>query len=284
MPAAEDGFDGVGPGSTELVELLEAAQEAAAAGAQVLSARLDPGFADRAAEELAARTKSGEGDWVTAYDLAAEQAVREVLGRLRPRDEVSGEEGGTVRPADWSGLRWSVDPLDGTTNFIRGIVYWATSVAVVDREGNWLAGAVNAPALGKEYTAVRGMGSWLTEGGVHRRLSGPPAGRGGRVFGTGFSYDPQVRAGQLAGFLDEMVDYADLRRLGSAALDLCLVAEGALDGYAEQGLHEHDWAAGALVAEEAGLEVRRPHGSGEQDLPVDEERRRHGWVRAAREP
>ncbi|MDO4920007.1 inositol monophosphatase family protein [Kocuria sp.] len=248
-----DALEGLGPGTDELAELLEVALEAAAAGAQVLRGR------DVSA--LHAVNKSSDGDWVTAYDLAAEEAVSEVLGRRRPFDAVTGEESGTRVPEHRSGVRWSVDPLDGTTNFIRDIVYYATSVAACDEHGNWLVGVVDAPALDRIYFAVAGLGSWVRRDGTDRRLSGPEPARRGALYGTGFSYDAAARREQFGAFLDTMEDFSDMRRLGAASLDLCLVAEGSLDGYSERGLHEHDWAAGALIAQEAGVRVERP------DLP-----------------
>ncbi|CAL8897068.1 inositol monophosphatase [Kocuria varians] len=246
-------LEGLGPGSDELEELLRVALEAAAAGAQVLRGR--------DADALNAVNKSSEGDWVTAFDVAAEDAVSAVLRRRRPYDAVTGEESGTHVPAHRSGVRWSVDPLDGTTNFIRDIVYYATSVAACDEHGNWLVGVVDAPALGRIYYAVAGLGAWVRRDGRDTRLGGPVPGRGGALYGTGFSYDAATRREQFGAFLDTMEHFSDMRRLGAASLDLCMVADGTLDGYSERGLHEHDWAAGALIAHEAGARVERP------DLP-----------------
>lgn len=258
----------------ELVnELLAVAHEAAGAGAKVL--------AGRDAANLEATNKSGDGDWVTSFDVEAEHAVRAVIGRSRPRDAITGEELGTTVAADASGIRWSIDPLDGTTNFIRNIVYYCTSVAAVDAEGNWLAGVVNAPALGRTYWASRGGGAWLREQGHTRALQGPALGRRGAILGTGFSYDEELRTEQVKDFLPLMKGLSDMRRLGSAALDLCMIADGTLDAYGERGLNEHDWAAGALIAEEAGAWVRRP------DLPTaleggpGESERLAAWMAAA---
>ncbi|MDK1360250.1 inositol monophosphatase family protein [Arthrobacter sp. zg-Y1219] len=232
------------------LELLDVAREAAAAGAAVL--------ARRSFEGLNAVNKSAAGDWVTAFDTAAEQAVREVLSSRRPQDTVTGEELEDTVPVHASGIRWSIDPLDGTTNFIRNIVYYATSVAAVNDDGVWLAGVVHAPALVRVYSAARGHGAWLAEHGNVRRLTGPDPERVGKLLGTGFSYDAGVRAEQYAALPELAAGYADVRRLGSAALDLCMVADGTLDGYHERGLNEYDYAAGALIAEEAGVPVLRP--------------------------
>jgi myo-inositol-1(or 4)-monophosphatase len=237
-------------------ELLHVAKQAAEAGAEVLI--------KRDAAILEASNKSADGDWVTAFDIAAEQAIRRIISQSRPHDAITGEEFGTTVPAGASGIRWAIDPLDGTTNFIRNIVYYATSVAVVDSDGEWLAGVVNAPALGRVYWAHRGGGAWLEEHArdghtTLRRLSGPVPGRKGRLLGTGFSYDRLTRRQQVGALLPLMKGFADVRRIGSAALDLCMVADGTLDVYAERGLNEHDWAAGALIAEEAGAWVHRPN-------------------------
>jgi myo-inositol-1(or 4)-monophosphatase len=239
------------------LELLAVARKAAAAGAEVL--------ATRNGEALDVSNKGDAGDWVTAFDVAAENAVRQEIAAARPRDIVTGEEHGTTRPSAPSGYRWSIDPLDGTTNFIRNIVYYATSVAVADSDGVWLAGVVNAPALGRIYYAARGHGAWLEEGGRVTSLQGPPAGRAGQILATGFSYDPAVRTEQAALLGELMEGFADVRRLGSAALDLCLVADGTHDAYGERGLNEHDYSAGALIAEVAGCWVRRPR----LDSPLD---------------
>lgn len=253
-----------------LEHLLTVARRAAAAGAAVLAGRAD-GVLTSA--EGAAETKSSGSDWVTEFDVAAERAVRSVLAAERPNDIVTGEEQGTSRVAEPSGFRWSIDPLDGTTNFIRDIVYYATSVAVADEDGQWLAGVVNAPALGREYWAVRGGGAWRLDAargragdeghreGWPRRLDGPTPGRaddGSAILATGFSYEPAIRAEQAVALTGLMDGFGDMRRLGSAALDLCLVADGTHDAYGERGLNEHDFAAGALIAEEAGCWVRRP--------------------------
>jgi myo-inositol-1(or 4)-monophosphatase len=249
----------------ELAGLLDLARAAAAAGAAVL--------AGRNSAELGVSNKGDAGDWVTAFDLAAEKAVRAVLTAARPQDIITGEEGGTVLPDRASGYRWSVDPLDGTTNFIRNIVYYGTSVAVADPDGVWLAGVVDAPALGRVYSASRGSGAWLEENGRQTQLFGPVPGRGGQILATGFNYDAGVRAEQAGGLGSLMEGFADVRRLGSAALDLCLVADGTIDAFGERGLNEHDFAAGALIAEEAGCWVRRPRlTSPLAGGPSDEER------------
>jgi len=262
-----------GTGQVAPAELLDVARQAAAAGAKVL--------AGRNAEALQASNKGDAGDWVTAFDVAAEHAVRDVIAAARPSDSITGEEHGTTRPAEPTGYRWSIDPLDGTTNFIRNIVYYGTSVAVADADGAWLAGVVNAPALGRVYYAARGQGAWLEERGTVTRLEGPVPGRKGQILATGFNYDPQVRSEQAAQFAELLKDFADVRRLGSAALDLCLVADGTHDAFGERGLNEHDFSAGALIAEEAGCWVRRPRLTSPLDGGPTDQERLDAWTCAA---
>lgn len=254
-------------------ELLDVAMSAASAGAKVLSGRNT--------SEFNATNKSGDGDWVTAFDIAAEEAVREVITAARPDDAITGEELGTSVGDNFSGIRWSIDPLDGTTNFIRNIVYYCTSVAACDAEGNWLAGVIDAPALGRTYWATRGGGAWAREGETTRRLPGPVTGRVGGILGTGFSYDEDTRAEQVKDFLPMMKGLSDMRRLGSAALDLCMIADATLDAYGERGLNEHDWAAGALIAEESGAWVHRPDLPSPLDGGPVEADRLAAWMAAA---
>lgn len=240
--------------SVSAAELLHLAKQAASAGAGVL--------ARRSVESLGAQNKSSDSDWVTAFDLAAERAVRDVISRSRPHDVITGEELGTTVPDRASAhaqVRWSIDPLDGTTNFIRNIVYYCTSVAAMDADGQWLAGVVHAPALDRVYWASLGQGAWVRDHGRVTRLDGPDVGRKGALLGTGFTYDAAARNQQLRELGGLMDGFGDVRRIGSAALDLCMVADGTLDGYVERGLNEHDWAAGALIAEEAGATVLRPN-------------------------
>lgn len=266
--------------------LLVVAKAAARAGADVLARRWTGHHpaVPLGREEIGAETKTSGSDWVTDYDRRAEQAVREVLVAYRPQDEITGEEYGATVPAEPSGLRWSIDPLDGTTNFVRGLPQFCTSVAVtgpVDEETaallgvpagtrRWLAGVVVAPALGRTWFASAGRGAFstadATTAGVDVpdrdaapvRITGPVPGRSGRLLATGFGYDPARRAMQVRALAALLPAFGDVRRIGSAALDLCMVADGTLDAYAEFGTQEYDWAAGALIAEEAGVRVRRP--------------------------
>lgn len=241
--------------SLNLDEILNCALEAAHAGAQELMSRLGG--------PLDIQTKSSAEDKVTDADLAAERVVREVIARLRPEDTISGEELAESVGKN-AKMRWSIDPLDGTVNYTRGIPYFATSVGAQDIEtGEWIAGAVVAPALSVTYFAKRAGGAWVTRGSETTQIFGPPKNRETKILATGFSYSGEERALQFEKLTQVMSDYVDIRRMGSAALDACMVADGTLDVYFEKHIKEHDWAAALLVAEEAGLKVKRPEYSGD---------------------
>lgn len=199
-----------------------------------------------------AATKSSAVDPVTAMDRASEELLRARLAAERPDDAILGEEGDDVPGT--SGLTWVLDPIDGTVNYLYGVASYAVSVAVVagppDPE-RWtaLAGCVHSVVDGRTWTAARGGGAERDGRAVH---AGRPASLAQSLVGTGFGYDAVRRAHQarvLAGVLPQV---RDIRRLGAAAIDLCLLAEGALDLYYERGLNPWDVAAGGLVAQEAG--------------------------------
>lgn len=229
-------------------ELLELARAAAAEAGKLL--------VDGRPEHLGvAQTKSSPTDVVTEMDTAAEKALRHALLGSRPQDGFLGEEGGSA-PGE-SGVRWVVDPIDGTVNYLYGLPAWAVSIGV-ELHGRTVAGVVLAPQLGEEYTAVRGAGSWLNG----RRLAlRPSEGLERALVATGFGYRAERRAvqGQIVGALLPAV--RDIRRGGSAALDLCALAAGRLDGYFERGTKDWDRSAGTLVANEAGAVVEGFHGA-----------------------
>jgi myo-inositol-1(or 4)-monophosphatase len=206
----------------------------------------------RAGVEVAA-TKSTPTDVVTAMDKASEKLIAERLAVARPQDGLLAEEGSARESS--SGLQWVVDPLDGTVNYLYGLPFWAVSVAVRDLSeppDHSLAGVVHAPVLGMTWLAVRGLGA--TRDGV--AMKGSTATELSQALvGTGFGYDSGRRARQAQVLARVMPKVRDIRRLGSAAIDLCLASEGLTDAYFEQGLHPWDWAAGYLVAREAGLTV-----------------------------
>lgn len=202
-------------------------------------------------------TKTSATDVVTAADTEAERLARRLLAQWRPGEPVLGEEeGATGSPTQ--GLCWVVDPIDGTVNYLYGLPWYAVSVAV-QRDGQSLAAAVGQPAAGRLWSAAQGCGADCD--GIPVRASTATQ-LELSLIGTGFSYRSERRARQAAMVACMLPKIRDLRRAGSAALDLCSVASGWLDGFAEHGLHRWDWAAGALIAAEAGAVVRLPrHGS-----------------------
>lgn len=204
--------------------------------------------------DLGVDTKSTPTDVVTAMDRASEELI---VGRLldaRPDDGVLGEEG--AERAGSSGVRWVVDPIDGTVNYLHGLPFWAVSLAA-EEHGRAVAGVVHAPVLGWTYTAARGGGAWRDG----RHLGGSGCTELARaVVATGFAYD-SVRRGHQGNVAARLLpEVADLRRCGSGALDLCMAAEGLVDASYERGLSSWDFAAGGLVAAEAGLLVTGLHG------------------------
>jgi myo-inositol-1(or 4)-monophosphatase len=244
--------------ASSIAALLEVARSIATAAADLAARRRAEGV------EVAA-TKSSLVDVVTHTDREVEEYLRERLARERPGDGFFGEEG---EPDDSStGLTWVVDPIDGTVNFLYGIPQWAVSVAVVEggpdpRSWRALAGCVVNPLAGETYEASLGGGAWSSG----RRLAvSSPASLEQSLVGTGFSYDAARRVEQaeiLGRFIHRV---RDIRRMGAASLDLCAVASGRLDAYAERGLKPWDHAAGVLVAAEAGAVV-----GGEGDDAPDE--------------
>jgi myo-inositol-1(or 4)-monophosphatase len=199
---------------------------------------------------LNVHAKSTSTDLVTAIDRAVERWLVDQIVRDRPGDAVLGEEGGQREGS--TGLRWVLDPIDGTVNFVLGLPQFAVSVAA-EVDGQAVAGAVCNPASGELFQATLGGGAWLGA----RRLAGPRDVQLTRaVVGTGFGYDRETRRRQAAVVAQVLPRVGDLRRIGSAALDLCSVACGRLDAYYEVGLNPWDYAAGALIAAEAGCVVQ----------------------------
>jgi myo-inositol-1(or 4)-monophosphatase len=211
-------------------------------------------------------TKSSPTDVVTEMDRRSEALITEWIRAIRPGDTVLGEEGGQTlggsRDADSAGdgtrVRWVVDPLDGTVNYLYGLPDWAVSIAA-EVDGTIVAGVVEVPRFGETFTAVAGQGAWLhrdgsPEAAVALRCDSGVA-LGQALVGTGFGYDSgrrQVQGEVVAALLP---DVRDIRRAGSAAVDLCSVAAGRLDAFFERGLNYWDYAAGGLIAREAGAQV-----------------------------
>ena len=195
-------------------------------------------------------TKSSPTDVVTAADRAVERLVVDGIRAARPDDGLLGEEGAGTPGT--SGLRWVVDPIDGTVNYLYGLPQWAVSIAVQDADRRNLVGVVLDPAKGELFTAVRGGGSRLDG---ERLACNAVEDLGQALVGTGFGYDARRRAVQARALPAVLPAVRDLRRLGAGALDLCAVGCGRLDAYFEQGLSPWDCAAGGLVATEAGARL-----------------------------
>jgi myo-inositol-1(or 4)-monophosphatase len=230
-------------------------------------------------------TKSSPTDVVTEADQAAEALIRDLIGEERPGDRILGEEGGETGPRDGKGgtggqggsggsggqksVRWIVDPLDGSVNYLYGLPDWAVSIAA-EVDGTVVAGAVFVPRRDELYSAGLGTGAWLSSGSLDWR--GEDTGSPVRLacnrdvplaqalVATGFGYEAAVRRIQGEVLADVLPRVRDIRRGGSAAVDLCSVASGTVDAYYEWGVNLWDIAAGGLVAAEAGARVTGMHG------------------------
>lgn len=205
----------------------------------------------------AVRSKSTRTDPVTIADTETERLVRERLAVLRPGESILGEEQGGD-DAGSGAVRWVVDPIDGTVNFVYGIPAYVVSLAA-QVDGTSIAGAVADVCSGEIYSAALGGGASIIEGGMRRSLRCNDVSElSMALVGTGFGYQPERRAVQAALLAQMLPLIRDVRRVGAAALDLCMVAAGRLDAHYEHGLNVWDWAAGALIAAEAGAVVRLP--------------------------
>jgi myo-inositol-1(or 4)-monophosphatase len=215
------------------------------------------------------QTKSSPTDVVTEMDRRSEALITSRIRAHRPADAVLGEEGGQTSGDQAGGgpaaggseagrpgrVRWVVDPLDGTVNYLYGLHDWCVSIAA-EVDGTVVAGVVEVPRRGETFTAVAGHGAWLRRGEARLALrcsAGVPLGHA--LVGTGFGYDAgrrQIQGEVVAALLPYV---RDIRRGGSAAVDLCSVAAGRLDAFYERGLNYWDFAAGGLIAREAGATV-----------------------------
>jgi myo-inositol-1(or 4)-monophosphatase len=198
------------------------------------------------AASLSGATKSSRTDVVTEFDRAAEAFVVDALRRARPDDAIVGEEG--TDDDGTSGYAWFVDPIDGTTNYVYDQPAWSASVAVA-YHGEMVAGAVFVPPLGEMFTAALGEGA--TMNGAPITVSSETD-LSLALVGTGFGYRAEVRRAQAEQLVELITEVRDIRRLGSAAVDLCMIACGRLDVYFEEHLNSWDAAAGELIAREAG--------------------------------
>ncbi|MGO4462378.1 inositol monophosphatase family protein [Streptomyces sp. M-16] len=220
-------------------ELLEVAREAARRAGELLRD-------GRPADLAVAATKSSPIDVVTEMDIAAEKLITGLLAERRPEDGLLGEEGSDTPGT--SGVRWVIDPLDGTVNYLYGLPSWSVSIAA-EYHGETVVGVVAAPMRGETYHAVLGGGAWT---GGERLACRADAPLDQALLSTGFAY-VQTRRAHQADVAQRIIPLVrDIRRGGSAALDLCDVAAGRLDGHYERGLNPWDLAAGELIAREAG--------------------------------
>ncbi|MEJ5253801.1 MAG: inositol monophosphatase family protein [Acidimicrobiales bacterium] len=195
------------------------------------------------------RSKSSLTDMVTEMDQAAERQIVEGILGERPDDAVLGEEG--ARRDGTSGVRWIIDPLDGTTNYLYGHPGFAVSIAA-ELDGEIVAGVVSDPLHGEVFTAVRGGGARRNGLPIAASTETDPR---RALLATGFGYDPRRRVRQAEVLVEVLGLVRDIRRMGAASVDLCSVACGRVDGYWEAGLQPWDYAAGALIAREAGAVV-----------------------------
>lgn len=204
------------------------------------------------------QTKSTPTDPVTVVDTETELLLRDRLGDLRAGDAILGEEGGGPAAGDDGSVCWVLDPIDGTVNFVYGIPAYGISIGA-QIDGVSVAGAVADVVSGDVYSAAAGHGAHQLSDGQRRALRCSAVTElSMALVGTGFGYAPQRRAEQSALLALLLPQVRDVRRIGSAALDLCLVAAGRLDAHYEHGLNVWDWAAGALIASEAGALVVLP--------------------------
>lgn len=209
---------------------------------------------DERPDTLTIEVKSSASDMVSAMDRGAEAIVVDTILAARPDDGFLGEEGG--ERLGTSGVRWVVDPLDGTVNYLHRLPIWAVSVAA-EQDGQVVVGVIAAPEIGEHYVAVRGRGAWIVnDAGEATALSmSSCSGLDVAVVATGFGYDPRQREDQATAVAKLIGSIADIRRIGVATIDLAWTASGRIDGFYERGLNPWDVAAGLLLAEEAGARI-----------------------------
>ena len=227
---------------------------------------------DRPAQ-LSIDTKTSAIDIVTQMDKASEKLITDAILAARPDDGLLGEEGAN-RPSK-SGYTWVIDPIDGTVNYFYNLHGWSVSIAIRDAQGV-AVGVVYAPTINAMYTAVRGGGSYLNG---QRLTANQPVELDKALLATGFHYRAEVRQVELAQFNKLILKVRDVRRNGSAAIDICHVAAGLVDGYYEMGLHPWDRDAADLIATEAGAKVT-VHEIGAEELTIAAGAHLHGLLKA----
>jgi len=237
-----------GPARPEPAELLDLAVRVARQAGDVL--------ASAEGRVAVAATKSSPTDVVTEMDRRSEDLCAREIFAARPDDAILAEEGGQIGSGT-SGVRWIIDPLDGTVNYLYGLPDWAVSIAA-EADGRIVAGVVHLPRRGETFTAALGAGAWLASGVAEapvRLRVRPAAALAEALVATGFGYVAARRKVQGETVAALLPQVRDIRRGGSASVDLCSVAAGRLDAYYERGLNYWDYAAGALIAAEAGATV-----------------------------
>ena len=239
---------------SDKAELLDLALRVGKKAAELLSARPDV---------LEVSTKSSDVDIVTQMDKASEALIVSSILAERPNDGMIGEEG--AERESTSGITWVIDPLDGTVNYLYGLPGWNVSIAAKDKNGV-IAGVVYAPSINGFWSAEKSKGALYN--GVKISCNNPVT-LDKALLATGFAYDLNLRKSQGETMGKLLPKIRDLRRNGAAAVDLCYVAMGALDGYFEASLKEWDHAAGGLIAVEAGAVISgRGGGLPNSDLVV----------------
>lgn len=246
--------------SEDVAELRRIAVQLAETAAAHVRSRRPEVFGPEGARDGVVQAKGHPTDPVTIVDTETEDLIRRLLDEARPGDPILGEEGGgSLIDGGEETVHWVVDPIDGTVNFLYGIPGYAISVAAV-RDGQPVAGAVVDVARAATYSAGLRMGATKVtgDGAVEHLRCTPVRSAAMALVSTGFAYGKHRRARQAELIAQILPEIRDIRRLGAAALDLCFVAEGRVDAYYEHGLNAWDWAAGALIAAEAGAALRLP--------------------------
>lgn len=239
---------------TSYSELLRLAVDVATEAGELIRTGRAEGF-------RVAATKSSITDVVTDIDRASERLIRQRLLGARPGDGFLGEEGGSD-PSE-SGVRWVVDPIDGTVNFVSGFPQYAVSIGA-EIDGEAVAGVVLQVPTGITYSAILGGGAWRDSTPLHPPANRPPLAQA--LVATGFNYDRRVREIQAHAAARLLPRIGDIRRTGSCALDLCHVAEGAFYAYVEEGVNPWDYSAGGLIARECGAHTELGTGAGGMTL------------------
>lgn len=235
-------------------QLLDLAVELARGAGQILRDGRANGFGD-------VDTKSSSVDVVTETDKASEKFIVERIRAQRPEDGIVGEEGASIDGSN--NIKWHIDPLDGTVNFIYGIPNYCVSIGI-EIDGTPAVGAVFNPETDEMFTAITGRGAFRNGKAIHVNTESDP---NLSLVATGFSYIEERRKRDAELLLPVLPQVRDLRRMGSAALDLCSIACGRLDAYFERFVNSWDVVAGIVIAREAGAEVT---GIGQDDWATDQ--------------